>query len=440
MIRTPLGWTPLNELSDLFYSQIAPSKYFADAPKAEAGGTEVHIVGPKTIEVRGERIYFVSTHALFAFNALLAVRNARGMNRSEAFTMGMMHHDLDNRDVGNAWHTGASLLIDHINGAAGSELITKAESEHTEANRARYRVSPLLEVVDDRPHDTRSAKYFEQNVTSRLLALEDEHKLKVPYDVLPENVPQILTIHTNQRITVNDKTWVLNDREMSLLNLVRVTHGQPLLGREILAAGFYPRAANDSDRAEGILAATHSLNETVFNTPGANTFVVDSHDPSIVRLARSVSIYDERRLRIPTSFSGNDFRLRDTFRRQLAKYRTAHSERTAAFQYPEVPNARPPSAVHTALGRHAVGAFLENKITMRDLYMISMRLGMPVDILRGTQLPLIDGYRVAYNQYEERIRSEPMSIVDMGKTLGISPTYYKRVFSNTMRRLEAAIA
>jgi hypothetical protein len=439
IIGTPVGQMPVTELSGLFYSQIAPLEYYPDMPP---GAVKVAVVEAQTLEINGQRIalgraYSGEVHTLFSWNVLMALRDISGISRAHGYALGMMQYDRANPVREDAWHLGANAVMRLVNGAAGADepLITTTGA----TKGVRYHVSPRLHLIDKRPTDRRSAEYFTQVLGSRLLALETRQHITSPSDARRQH----LTITTNRQIERGSRAWTLDQDELHLINLLRLADGQPLLAPEILASGFRARLPKGQDRAEGIAVTAASLSNTIFNDGrGRGAIMVDDTQPLLIRLARSLVIRDARHMRTPLDPTGSDAALRTPLQEVLDQYRLAQSERVAAYQYPEQQKtARSPSDAHIALGRqHAASAFLRGDIGLRDIYMISFRLGIWFPFLEGSVLPLADGRRIAYDDFAAQVRGQgTMSLLHVGKALGISPGYYQRTFSYTMRKLAAAV-
>jgi hypothetical protein len=437
VIRTPVGEIPVGELSAMFYSQIAPLEYVPDVPPPETGNeVEVAIVGRRELEIDGQRIVLDSDTSLFAWNALMALRDVDGISRGDAFAIGMMRYDRGNTSARDAWHKGVKAVMRRLEKTTGEGLLTRSGSD---TRHARYHVSPRLRLVDRRPAQETDPYYLEQALGSRLLALEAVQEIKIPY-----GPPKLDVLITSNRQAERDGAgaWVLSEHERYLLNLIRLAGRVPLLMPEVMACGLHANAADEKERTRSTRRAAESLNATVFGDEGLPTIIIDDTEPQLIRVARSITISDTRQLRTPTNMGGSDAGLVRPFRGRLHQYRQERLAEAGALTYPEPKTkTRAPQPAHTELGRkHAARAFLRGQIGLRDIYMISYRLGIEFPFLHGTVLPLADGRRTPYSDHSaSAAKGEPLPLAVVGKALGITYSFSTRVFAHTIRRLEGTV-
>jgi hypothetical protein len=432
-IRTPLGEMPLAELSALFHTQIAPLDYYPPQEPAGHDAIEVAIIDNNTLEVNGRQVR-IEEESLFPWNVLMALRGTDGATFTDGIAFGLLHDDVASAGTPeDIWHSGANELMESLNDTVGMELI--GTTAIPGCKDVRYCVDPRLHLVDMRPTDERSVDYFEQTLGGRLVALEEDQTLFVPY----RQDPLRFALTTNWQVERDGEAWILDEDERYLLSLIRLANGKPLLAPELLEMGFLGNGVAPPRRFIGRLQSViGSLNRSIFNDgSGLNVLVLDKTTPRLLRLARSIVITDERQLRTPNNPIGDDIHLRHQVADALRRYRRTHRDMFASYHYPPIKAVHQPRTEHLVVGRaRALDAFLQNKIGLRDIYLICLRAGLWLPELENVELPLADGRRLPYAKFEANLRrgnTTPLSIV--AKELGIGHSFAKDVFNDLMRKL-----
>ncbi len=433
VVSTPAGILPVSELSALFYTQVAPIRFYPSVPRHE-DAVEVSITDNRALDINGQRVEISSGRSLFAWNTVMALRDTEGISRADSHALGLLAFDADRSYTGDTWYTGSQQLMEHVNDAAGTPLLyrTAGKARHS----SRFHVDPRLHIIDRRPVNPASPDNFEQTLPTRLLALQNPQRLDVPYGP----GAQQLTITTNRQVERDGEAWILSSNEIHLLNVIRLAGGRPLLVPEVLRTGFMANAAHYNSRNNGVRFAAEGLNRTVFGEHGVRpALVLDYTDPVLLRLTRGVLISDARRMRTPEGGRTTDEILFAGMRRVLDEYRRDQTGRIA-YEYPPVKHVKVPSPEQISLGRrHAATAFLRQRIGLRDLYMVSLRQGLSIPFLHDTVLPLPDGNRVAYRDLEQHVYSGPLPMPEVGKLLGLNPTFYNQLYRRVMRKVTEAV-
>ncbi len=433
IIGTPMGDVPATELSALFYTQIAPLDYFPVVNRAD-DAVDVSITAYRTLHIRGQELEIGSDNALFALNALLALRTEPAVRVEDAYALGMTRFDTASLKAQSAWSKSIGQLINRVNSAADTPLLEKTTIN---SRTMHYRVSPKVHLVDERPTDPSSPEYLRQALTSRFLALQETNRLLVPY--APGRSLQRFAITTNRQIERGGQAWILTDNERHLLNLIRLTAGGPLLAGEILGAGFSAKNNTDKARRDAIRNTVASLNDSIFaGDDRLRALVIDASDTMLVRLTRNIIVQDSRSLRTPTDRGGNDRELASTFRSVQIDYQDASAARRTR-QAAELIQAIPPTASVIALvNKRAPTAFLKQQIGLRDMYLLCLRTGLDVPFLADTVLPRTDGVRVGYNAIRPLIRKGPQSRAQIADILGMNPTVLAPIVNKAIRILQSA--
>ncbi len=429
MVTTPAGYMPVAELSALFSTQIAPLEYFPEVPRAE-DAVDIAIVDNRKLDINGQPVELRGEHLLFAWNALLALRNAKRVRLAEAVALGVSHGYHIAKD---SWSTTATALAKRVNEAAGTPLLHRAAAADT--GELGFYADPRLHLIDRRPA-AGSMDHFEQTLPTRLLSLPDPERLAVRY-----GAPALeLTITTNRQVERGGLAWVLSRDERYLLNLIRLAKGQPLLLPEILTTGCMSNRANIADRRAGIHETAAALNTSIFSDDGMPALVFDKTLPAVLRLAREVTITDERYMPTPTRSEADD----SGAERQLASVLEAYSEdyrqRHGVYAYPALKSSLAPRPEHIALVReHAADTFMKQQLTLRDMYVISLRTGLHLPFLKHSVLPAPDGRRIAYNDLEQAIRLAPMHMAEIGRMIGVEWPSCNALFTAAITRIKDAL-